>query len=672
MISELNDSRCNSVATASVLLIRGISRQYKWWVYCVATLLAFCSCLSFCPWLSSNDNSLASIWETANAVFSLNYAGISIAYLLVFFLSFFLDLLFFAIQLDEDSRIKASSVLLWMLFSAVLGSYVVCGQSLFETHSFLLVLQSPAAVLLSALRFFGIVSLITSAMVTIDFCWTRKDIRLFKNNDCREKHTVPITIAWSWQGVIKNAALLMLLWTPWYPSLWPGSMSIDTVSQIAQVFHVLRPIDHHPFFDSLIFASFIKLGGFLGSYDIGIAIYSILQTIIYALVLSTACSYSKKIGAPRIVCIAELIISAVFPLFPLYSMVMLKDMLFAPFYVIFLICYLEIVRTSGKCLEKKSLGIVFCIASLVAAFAKKPGIVIIAPCLLALAFFLKQEKKWIVINACCIAGLYLTLQFVVFPYWNVSPGESREMFGPLAQQTTLCLIKHPDDVTSGQLQSLNDVMDTDAAVAQYDPTITDPVKHTWYAETFVYDAETSGNKLSAEQQLDVRRKQVNFLATWFSLGVEHPLTYLEAFGSIIAPFIYPSTPCSLEMGWQLPETQDETLGNFYDSLNFSRNYALAKETSAAYESIASTPVFSFLLSEALWASWIPLFCLFSWFRFGQHRLLTSLPLLLTYFVLMLSPVATQFRYCYPLLMSCSTMVGWTCYCWQTERGKVER
>ena len=187
--------------------------------------------------------------------------------------------------------------------------------------------------------------------------------------------------------------ILLICWLPVIGILYPGSLNNDGWGQIRQVGYKLYT-NQHPMFDTLVMAGFIYYLAHLwnGKWQLAIFTYTIIQTIIMSFVLAYTLTYSKKklkVNSKILFCI--LIIYGVFPIFPGTVQAISKDTLFSWVYVLFLVNFLEMIRTKMTCLERKRNIIYTIILSILCAFTKRIGIYVV---LASFFILLTNIKSW--------------------------------------------------------------------------------------------------------------------------------------------------------------------------------------------------------------------------------------------------------------------------------------
>ena len=124
--------------------------------------------------------------------------------------------------------------------------------------------------------------------------------------------------------------LLLLAWTPYLLSFYPGSVQGDSFWSIEQMIEVGHPNNnHHPVAYTLFLGIFLKIGELFSDYNIGICCYSVAQSALMALVICRAVGFLRENGAHRVYIAAAIAFYALEPLFASYAIALWKDPLYS-------------------------------------------------------------------------------------------------------------------------------------------------------------------------------------------------------------------------------------------------------------------------------------------------------------------------------------------------------
>lgn len=151
--------------------------------------------------------------------------------------------------------------------------------------------------------------------------------------------------------------------------------------------------DHHPVFDTMIFGTFMRLGAFFGSADRGLYLGCVVIELVTVAALASMILYCRHIGAGWRFCFAEMIFFALFPCTALFSMTMVKDSVFVPFFIWFAIVFIEAVRTRGSLLKRPQYFAAFLLTALLMGLTKKLASI---SYLYAVSFYFLQYRRLLV------------------------------------------------------------------------------------------------------------------------------------------------------------------------------------------------------------------------------------------------------------------------------------
>ncbi len=323
---------------------------------------------------------------------------------------------------------------------------------------------------------------------------------------------------------ITSSLLVLLCWVPYLILFFPGTSGTDTASQVAQFFgqrtwtmgmSSVRGADiyfsnHFPFFSTVLAGSFVKLGIMLGKAEYGVLLYAVLQMIFMAFTFTGIWFYLRWAGLSGRCLKAGLIFTAIFPIYPMNAICMLKDVSFSVFCLIISVLLFEIMRSHGESLRNRKFCAAVLLTTLFVMLFRSQGVYIMI--LVAAVVLVVYRRYWKqVVAALVVPILFFQLVWIkiLLPSWNVAPGGRQEAIGVLFQQTARYVKEYPEDVTEEEKEIIDQVIAYDLLAEKYNPTLTDPVKF-----TFRQDCETK----------DI----LEYLKVWFDMFKRHPGTYVEA------------------------------------------------------------------------------------------------------------------------------------------------
>ncbi len=464
----------------------------------------------------------------------------------------------------------------------------------------------------------------------------------FRLLDLFSRCPVPARRPFSWKRFLLAAGLVALCWIPYYWAFYPGLSNPDTGMQIAWALHkptewlqysALRGPDvcatnHHPYFVTLVFGIFARLGLALGDISRGVALYCLLQLLLTALVMSAAWYYLRRLGLSEGAFRGGLAFTALFPLFPLYAVTMLKDSLFSLSCLGFSLLLFETARTKGEALRQRRFLALLFFAALLVALTKNQGVYFVATAGAACLPFCRLRLRAagaLLVPALLFQAVWLQ---ILLPAWNVAPGGKQEVLGPLFQQTARYVSAYPGDVTEEEAEAIRAVIDYDRLPELYNPRLADPVK-------FTYRQDATEEQLSA------------YCRAWLQMFRKHPAVYVEALlNNVYGGFFVRHETALSYTNFDNRETAP------YPELCVTHSPQQRAAEAAARILLPTAqhiPGLGLLFCVGFYP-WVILFVFLDVLRRRQFpQLLAQLPAVLSVAVLIAAPVSGSYRYAMPMI-----------------------
>ena len=433
---------------------------------------------------------------------------------------------------------------------------------------------------------------------------------------------------WKRSDVIKAAVLIMLCWLPYLLWLFPGTLWYDTSWQVYEYYSGSLS-DHHPFLLVYLYGAFIDMGrALLGDGTRGMFVLICIQYVAAAFGFSLICSYLRRAGARRGLCLGLLLFFCLFPFFPMMFCSIVKDTLQAVLFIYFALLYCEVVRTRGDLLKHLWPTIALLLLGLAICVVKKTGVYAVAAPLIALAF---MKLRWggralmPIVGAFLAVVMLIVFPRVVLPALNVEPGGKQESLAVPIQQVAHDVKYYPEDFSEADKQLLNDFLwiDFDDIPSEFDYEIVDPIK----------DGSLRDDSLIPQ-----------FMALWARLALAHPLGTLEGWMGMEAGWFSfdPSLVVKVASG---EVANSDFLDAYVSWPDAGTGNSIATD---AFNLPKSIPLVSVLYNQALWATILPALCLYAvaktktGVRLGRWCALLMLsPYLMTVVTLMVCPVSTD-------------------------------
>lgn len=472
----------------------------------------------------------------------------------------------------------------------------------------------------------------------------------------REPLLARITPRWSAGSIAAFALIMAVFWLPWLIANYPGGTYWDTYYQIYQIYPENHPIsvipweeireqtvtdawlvDHHPVLTTLLYGGFGWASDQLtGNWMLGVFTFVCLQGAAHVVAFSAAIGYLRERNCPIVLCFCAYAFFCIMPFISTWAMCMVKDSLFGVLCVPYFIMLFEAVRTRGASLRPMRAVVMFCVLGLFLCLTRKMGIFMVVPTALVAAVSLRRGKRAAfadsgAVRAClaqalsCVLVMSVLLPLVVFPAANIRPGGTQEVLGPLLQQTARYLVDHGDEISVSEKRAVQNIIDYDKLVDQYQFDFADSVKYRYNLNA------------TPEQVLD-------YLRAYVTMGVRHPDSYLAAFASLAGFYVAPTAFANIRM-----VTVDTHMGDDdrYMLWNPDELDGMREGMDEAYTFIAEIPGVNLPLLIVTYVFWLPAGLLYVLARRRLKCGVLLVPALVLLAFCVISPVYDA-RYCVPI------------------------
>lgn len=310
------------------------------------------------------------------------------------------------------------------------------------------------------------------------------------------------------------AALLMILcWSPYFLTYFPGNLSVDSYSSIAQAVGEELLNNHHPVMFTAIVTACLKAGGLFGGLEAGIAIFSILQMTVLALTLSRCLEWMREKQIRFIVRVGAFLFFAFSPLIAMYSITMWKDILFSCWVLLLAMLLFEVIsdETRTRIREGKVLFklILLC---LLTAFGRNNGIYIVAAVLLILLIYYREMWKKLGPLFVALTAAIVLIQGPGYDALHIEKGHFAESVGIPLQQIGYTVKYEEEGITEEQKEFISKIMPLDEMKEAYDPAVSNGIK---------FHKDFNNEFLEANKG--------EFVKVWAEMLLKHPSAYIKAY-----------------------------------------------------------------------------------------------------------------------------------------------
>lgn len=331
--------------------------------------------------------------------------------------------------------------------------------------------------------------------------------------------------------ILTTTLLLLACWSIYFVLLYPGCLAPDGLDQLAQILNnkdvcwtdntvilldenvILN--NHHPVLYAVVLKFFVLIGRFINSYEIAFELLCVIQALLLALAFSYMMYVMKKHGLKRKLLISTFIFCAFNPLFPIYSMTIVKDAIFCVLFVLTAVQLYELLVLEKFCWLR---SVLFGTTIIVFLLTRNNSFYILLLTLVCMvALFWKEKKKLLkVATNLLIPILIFQIGFIniLYPVLKITPGSKREMLSIPFLQTARYVKEYPEEISETDEKIIATVLNceggTKGLANLYNPKHADSVKNRF-------------NKYSTTSDL------VSYFKVWAKGLVKHPDVYIEAY-----------------------------------------------------------------------------------------------------------------------------------------------
>ncbi len=406
------------------------------------------------------------------------------------------------------------------------------------------------------------------------------------------------------------AGIIFLCYLIVFLGVYPGFFVYDAQDELMQV--ITRSFStHHPLFHVLLMGGTVQLIHKLtGSYNAGIACYTLLQMAALSLIFGYGIWKLKTEGLRKRGRISLLVYFGVFPTIVMFSLCSAKDGLFTGMVLLMVLMLLAFFRDPAGFFQKKGHCICLFLSSCLMMLLRNNGFYAFLVFVVLLALlFLKAEwrpyrKKMLLLCAGAMIVFLVVNKGFAFVL-HADDSENQEILTVPIQQMARVYSMEGDTLTEQQKETLFEIL-PEETLKHYNPKVSDPVKADF--NNGAYEADKGKyRKLWAEL---FREHPFGYLNAWFmtSYGFWYPGAVIDVYkGNTVFTFTYED---SSYFGYEVEEPGERkslipVIDRIYRFLSLD-------------EKAQEIPLLSLVLSPgALFFVWVFGLCFF-WYT-GQYR-----------------------------------------------------
>lgn len=288
---------------------------------------------------------------------------------------------------------------------------------------------------------------------------------------------------------------IFAMWIPAFLILYPGVLSYDAISQVGSAINGITS-NHHPVLHTWLIRVFMEFGNrFLNSREHGIGLLSLFQMLFLSYSLSRMAMTLKKHNVPSVIVCVTILLSGVWFMNACLSVTMIKDTLFAAFFVLFVCHFCEIVLDPDDYCSKKHNYICMGIVAFFMCAFRNNGLHIYAFCFLLLGLIkikniAKIKKYWVlVVTIICPVIIFKIYSGPFLGLLGIEQGEVREALCVPIQQLQRVAVIRENELSIEQRDLMDYYIDNlewmePSPGRLYDPFFADPAKSCFYSSHY--------------------------------------------------------------------------------------------------------------------------------------------------------------------------------------------
>lgn len=445
--------------------------------------------------------------------------------------------------------------------------------------------------------------------------------------------------------------VILLCWIPVFLAYYPAIMSYDFHRQSQEAYKgYIWFNSHHPLVHTFLIKVFFGLGESLGSYQIGMALFSILQMLILSAVMAYSCQMMGRLLHKRWPSVAAVLLFALLPIHPVLALSMTKDILFSAFFLLFLLLMLELWMYQGGKAGRCLLYVAMTLTGVLVIMFRNNAVY--AFVVFAIFYvFLSQRKKLQLTMLCVMVvvggqGAKNLMQNAM----QAGSGSKVEMYSLFIQQFGRVGHYHENSLEQEDYWLL-DYYVSHKLWGQYNPPLADTIKGTV--------AQTS--------YLEWKNDIPAMLRDWVKFGLEYPNDYIDAFLALTSGY------------WFLDDVSHAEVLGYGDDTNLGLLYTFNASQSDTFEGVESHsylpgllkmyqrivngncyfswPVVSSLFKPALYCWALALVMISLVYMHCRRKLFLCLLPFFYLMTLFLGPVVNM-RYAYPIIVAVPLLFAW--------------
>lgn len=327
---------------------------------------------------------------------------------------------------------------------------------------------------------------------------------------------------------ILNFLFLILCWLPVLLAVYPGFFVYDAQDEWLQV--ASRTFTtHHPLVHVLLLGGVVcAVHKVTGSYNLGIASYTLIQMMIVSGGFTYLLAFMRKRKVSKVVRIVSLFYFAFFPVIVMFTLCSAKDALFTVALLMLLMSLLDMESNQEDFFASKKKMFFFIASAAAMMLLRKNGVYAFAVMVPVLLIYHKENMKKAVLLIASAFLAYFLINGGLATAFHAESGGKQEILTVPIQQIARTYKFNREVFEPEDIAALHEIL-PEEALALYNPKLSDPVKVRFQNNTFSADKS-------------------KYISLWVRIGLKKPLSYINAWLMNSYGFWYPDTVIDVYSG----------------------------------------------------------------------------------------------------------------------------
>lgn len=418
--------------------------------------------------------------------------------------------------------------------------------------------------------------------------------------------------------------------------LYPGVLTTDSFSTLSQILGMSGYDNVMPFWHTVTVKVFLELGlKLFGDINAAVALFHGAQILFIAVSVAYAMMTMYQMGVPRWLLLAVFVLYALMPHNIVYSVTLWKDIPFAGAALLMVTALYRLLKGIGRIALPDYL--VFTLGAVGFSLWRTNGWYAFALLTVLMLVLIRRRQKVLLILMAVVLVLCWVLIGPVLDAWGVGGTNFVEAFGIPMQQIARVL-HNGRELEPEDMALLSRIFLVDRTAELYDPQISDPVKF----NSFRYD-----------QVPYLVENWMDYLRLYLRIGAQYPQDYWQAWVEQTKGYWnggYKYWTYTLIMG-------ENDLGIFQSP----GDNAVASVYRAWFRYVEKPAIFQCFISIGLHVWTLVACALVNAVKKREEGLLTVPILVLILGLWVGTPVFSEFRYAYPMILTMPVILAATLF-----------